>query len=366
MEQRHRAAYTFSFIQPNGIRQTRSVFYEGLYVFSQGPHHLLAAARVVPHHDLLFSTYLAPKKSTPRSGGTPLLGTSPAPQLNALTPVDQSIGHLPTPTAFLPPGITAQVERLLDQSVDKTMAEQGIAPYLESTPTPPDPMPLGAKFEPPSGHILAAFNGEDIGWVHLGNQAHYHIQQQANDWARQTLNLIDGRPLSALRQELEDELSRALYSNPQYLELVKRVLQARGGFTSSLARHFTLFCLKQLKKTLRRDDRDDPFWRQRLESHIGRAAAKGPDLLPHYHLTLLGFIDNELPASDPDDPQRTPHSYRVDARLQPADLDLVQMNSSLRRYFFKTLVRVYFRSPIAHIRYLDEEEAQHLPDYLAA
>ncbi|NKB71888.1 MAG: hypothetical protein GKR89_32835 [Candidatus Latescibacteria bacterium] len=360
-----RPSYTFSFIQANGTRQTRAIFYENLYVFSQGSHRLLAAARVVPHQDLLFATYLALKKSHHRTSNNPLLGADTRPQLHAQALVDQSVANLPTPATMLPPTITTQVENLLDQSVDRIMLEQGIAPYLEPKPTLGAPPSLQERFDPPGAHILADFNGEDVGWVQLGNTAHYHLQQQANDWARQTLGLIDGRPLPALQRELEDELSRALYSNPQYLKLVKYVVQARGGFASSLVRHFTLFCLKELKKALRQDD--ELFWRQRLESHIGRAATRGPNLLPHYHITILGLIQNEPPAADPHDPQRTPHSYRAEA--QPADLDLAEITSPLRKPFFKALVRAYFRQPIAQIGFVDELEdtaSNQLPDYLAA
>ncbi|NKB71870.1 MAG: hypothetical protein GKR89_32745 [Candidatus Latescibacteria bacterium] len=86
-----RPSYTFFFIQPNGTRQTRAVSYENLYVFSQGSHRLLAAARVVPHQDLLFATYLALKKSHHRTSNNPLLGADTSPQLHAQALVDQSV-----------------------------------------------------------------------------------------------------------------------------------------------------------------------------------------------------------------------------------------------------------------------------------
>jgi hypothetical protein len=87
--------------------------------------------------------------------------------------------------------------------------------------------------------------------------------------------------LPALKADVEYEISRRLYSNPQFLGFVKQVMGARGGFVSPLVQHFTAFYLRCLKEKVHEWEKEEGvnthFWQERLASIIGQAEAQATE-----------------------------------------------------------------------------------------
>jgi hypothetical protein len=361
--------YLFHFLRPDGRRHTHQAYWEDLYLFTPGRRPLLGGVRVVPHHDLAFALYLALRD---KGGNTPIhrellpqLAADPEKTGGLVASVADLIPRDDTSTS-LPAEVLRKGEELLEGAVDQLMADYAVETIAESGSLPNDVEAVGASLRKTAGRLsadtaglggLVYLSAEDVGLIHLSHLANRAIQEQL-DRAGRELHSRQGEHALALREDLEFEMAKKLYTDPRYLEFVHQVMNARGGFISPLVRHFITFycrCLReQIDALSQRDGAPPPFWEERLEAAVGRAEASAGQFLPYREVTLLGYLHAGDPRPDPEDPDPTRTSFKIDPGTRVEDLLLEEIDSAINRALAKRTARASLRYNIERVRFADE------------
>jgi hypothetical protein len=315
---------------------------------------------VVPHNGLFFATYLALRKQNQEPMHKKLLaemGVKTQPGTNL---VESFAEIVPYQSPHLPVEVAEKVEEMLDAVMERALAEYGTQAGSNALAVSTADHSLSEKkysvsMEGLGG--LADLTGEDVGWVHLSNMAYRTLQQQADAMRRES-GFSENLP--ALQADLEYEISRRLYGNPQFLAFVRQVMEARGGFVSPLVRHFTAFYLRCLKEKVHEWEReegvDTAFWEERLASVIGQAEAKATYTLPHHELVVLGEVVEGEVEMDREDPDSTRRSFRLDVESLRHGIVLCEVRSKTRRIFLKGYVKRHFRHHVKRVCFMDEVE----------
>ena len=350
--------FTFSFIDENGLGYRFQVYWESLYVFSPGDKKLLVAVRVVPHNSLFFATYLALRQQNQEPVHKKLLAEMGVETQPGTSLVESFTEIVPCQSPHLPVKVAEEVEEMLDAVMEQALTEYGTQASSNSLAVstaehPPPDVKYSVSTEGLGG--LADLTGEDVGWVHLSNMAYRALQQQA-DAMRREPGFSENLP--ALQADLEYEISRRLYGNPQFLAFVRQVMEARGGFVSPLVRHFTAFYLRCVQEKVREGEReegiDTAFWEERLASVIGQAEAEATYTMPHHELVVLGEVVEGEVEMDREDPDPTRRSFRLDVESLRHGIVLCEIRSRARRIFLKGYVKRHFRHHVKRVCFMDE------------
>ena len=375
MQQTIDPRYTFFFVGsdvrsdpafPPERRYSRQLYWDSLYAFSHKDETILGAARVVPYSDVQYALYLALKRRDrnpisqqllPETSHKPLLG---APKEDESTDLVARITEvLPDRPSSIPQDVIAESEKRLEEAISSAMMSYGLETGLDQFSDPGGVQSMERRFEDPADalHILADVKGEDVAWLNLSFQVDAAIKRQL----RENLEANVSEDTLALYSDFEDDLSRKLYSNPKYLEFVKRVMDVKGGYLSPVVRDFLSFysrCLSEkLSKYAQQEHVDPDIMSKRLESLLG---SEKEDLQyyvrDHHDLTILGCVDRGHVPEDQDDPDRTGHSFKVDPDIDLGGIVLREITGKLQRFLIKTFVRYTFNEHhnIKSIQYVDE------------
>ncbi len=192
---------------------------------------------------------------------------------------------------------------------------------------------------------LADLSEEDVRWFSLSCRVQALVEEQLQE----TVGISKAKEKKdALvhREDLEDDFFTRLYANPKYLEFVKRVMDAKGGYASPLVSHFVSFYAKSLnlriRESIREKQVDTDFLRERVEGVLGKEEAGSLHVLPAYEVTILGHVEKgDLPLNE-EDPEKTGKSYQVDPGIGPGDLILSEITDRMSRIYTKGFIWYIF------------------------
>lgn len=363
--------YLFHFLNADGSLTTWNIYWDELYAARWRNRLCLAAARLVPHSDFLFAFYLAQKHASApiHHAALPELPRSPGGDDIVKGPVEL-IPFDPSP--LVPREITQQASLALQETVNLTVAQQvpWLMPYLPSSAPSISPAttmamsPFGVPAQATQAFSSSGGAGMDA-LVQLDPRVMVSYGIDAAIKERMTAIVeeqtvgSDSSTALALRTGLKDELRKRLYSDPQYLTLLKWVMEAEGSFASPMVTDFLTYYFERIKErveTLSINGEFDPtFWEERLQSAIARAEATAQGAKPYRLLTLLGFVK----AGEVSEEERLPHCrervFPVDPRV---DLGAVRLShlSPLARRGMEMLIRTCLTYiNIEDVRCLGEE-----------
>lgn len=366
MQQEIDPRYTFFFAGSDGRTYSRQIYWDSLYAFSFKDETILGAARVVPYTDTQYALYLALKRRD-REPIAPerLLGTSQRPLLDApkgeqRADLVAAIAEvLPDRLSSIPQDVMAESEKRVEDTISEAMVHYGLRNGLGQFSDPTSPPSMERPDPTHEMSMLAGLKGEDIGWVNLSFQVNVAIKEQL----RESLEANASDRTLAVYSDFEDDLWRRLYSNPEYLEFVKRVMNTQGGYLSPVVRDFLSFytrCLGEKLGEYAEEEHIAPdILKKRLESVLGSEKEDLPHYVRnHYDLTILGYVGEKAVPEDKGDPDRTAHSFRVDSSVDLGEIVLKEIEGTLRRVLTKTFIRHNFSEHhnIKSIQYVDEVE----------
>jgi len=364
MEQAIDPRYTFFFAGPDGRRYSRQVYWDSLYAFLHKDEAVLGAARVVPYADTQYALYLALKRRD-RQAISPerLLETSHTPLLE--TPKGEeradlvaSIAEvLPDRPSSIPQDVIGESQKRVEEAISGAMVHYGLGSGLDQF-SDPSSLPSMRRADPTHEMLLlAGVKGEDVGWIDLSFRVDAAIKRQL----RESLEANASDESLVLYSDFEDDVWRRLYSNPKYLEFVRRVMNAKGGYLSPVVRDFVSFysrCLGEKLGEYAKEEHVDPeILEKRLESLLGSEKGDVPHYVrDHYDLTILGYVDEERVPEDEDDPDRTGHTFKVDPDIDLGQIVLREIEGAVKRFLIKTFVKYSFNEHhnIKSIHYVDE------------
>lgn len=192
---------------------------------------------------------------------------------------------------------------------------------------------------------LADLSEEDIRWFSLSCRVQALVEEQLHDAVGAARDETKEDAL-VLGRGLEDDFYTRLYANPKYLEFVKRVMDAKGGYASPLVNHFVSFYAKSLNRRIRESIRDEQaetdFLKERVEGVLGKEEAGSLHVLPAYAITILGHVEKgDLPMNG-EDPEKTGKSYQVDPGIDPGNILLREITEGVSRIYTKGFIWYVF------------------------
>ncbi len=280
--------YTFAFRPAEGGSYQRQCYWEVLHAFF--PHTqpaVLAAISTVPHSSIHQALYEHLKGESARSIPRELFGSTPSARLLVARDDNDLIQRVQEilPSQDISLDILDEIEQRLEEATGQALADFGIENGLRQLGQPGGAEEIERRFADPIDvfHTLADVSGEDVGWVALS----YHVDAAVTKQIRETLESSSAKHALTLHGSIEESIYHRLYSNPDYLAFVKRVLDAKGGYVSPVVRNFLSFYLRCLKQKIRdharNSDADASVLLKKLEiSQDDHPMAGGPSQRSHH------------------------------------------------------------------------------------
>ncbi|MDE2954028.1 MAG: hypothetical protein OXR71_05850 [Gemmatimonadota bacterium] len=361
VDPKYRFAFSFRTDQP----YYRKCYWENLYVFTYGTDRVLVATRVVPFTSLHEALYTAFKGQRGNTLTQHLLPEAiQQPHLNVFNNksqvqifADNISALVPEQNAELPEELIEKKEAEIEEAASRIMIRQGIEGGLGSFASG-ETTPFLARDEPddPSRSIVRE-DDEDAALIQMSVQ-------------------IDAAIKKHIRESGEGafDIAARLYTNPRYLGFVRRLINAKGSYTSPVVRDFLKFyarCFNTKISEHLRQSKDDPdILRQRIESLLGREKGGRYHYLNYHDLTILGRVVKGELEPDPDDPDKTTHCFKLSNTIDAQTLRLSEIHDPVQRFAIRKFVEHTFnaRHNIKNIQYIDEISrrkipfVQHLPD----
>jgi hypothetical protein len=349
----------FTFVTPSQRTYALACYWDQLYAFTYGQERILVAERVVPHTNLYESLYHAFKghqgdtlshRLLPETMQTPLLNVAKEGQ--TLQPFIESVTALiPLKDQTLPEELLKKTETMLEETATQTLIERGIAGGLGSFDTNDTTSFLSDNAAP--NDVLSAISHtdrEDVLLINLSVQVDAALKKQMRNIMKDDAIQLYGDP--------EFNLSARLYNNPRYLAFVRRVLKAKGSFVSPVVRDFLSFysrCLNiKLNAHARETHTEIDTLKKRLESTLGHEKGVSHHAFDYHELTILGYVlqGNLLP--DPQDPDQTSYSFKLDPNQDLQTIHLREITEN--RFLIQKFVHHTFNTHhnVRNVNYIDE------------
>ena len=351
--------YIFRFVAADGRDYQRQVYWEKLYAFFPGHERVLAAARVTPHqnmHHALFQVLRSKGKQVHRE----LIpqtsqGHDEAGFIGSVTEMIHYRSSSP------PAKVVAEAKEVLGETMEQVMVAHGIRELMGYVSEPTGTQPVEDAFSTPAAglDLLADITAEDAGWFNLSCRVHALVREQV----LRMKDRSEGHPNAnavVRRSDLEDDLYRNLYSNPKYLELVKRTMDVKGAYASPLVSHFVSFYARYLNRSIREyvqeEQVDAGFLKERVEGILGKEAASAQHVLPVYNMTILGNVHEGHLRPNERDPEKTDRSFQVDPDIAHETIVLKEIEDKMSRVLTKGFVWYVFgkNHRIKHIAYMGD------------
>ena len=361
VDPKYRFAFSFRTDQP----YYRKCYWENLYVFTYGTDRVLVATRVVPFTSLHEALYTAFKGQRGNTLTQHLLPEAiQQPHLNVFNNksqvqifADNISALVPEQNAELPEELIEKKEAEIEEAASRIMIRQGIEGGLGSFASG-ETTPFLARDEPddPSRSIVRE-DDEDAALIQMSVQ-------------------IDAAIKKHIRESGEGafDIAARLYTNPRYLGFVRRLINAKGSYTSPVVRDFLKFYARcfniKISEHLRQSKDDPDILHQRIESLLGREKGGRYHYLNYHDLTILGRVVKGELEPDPDDPDKTTHCFKLSNTIDAQTLRLSEIHDPVQRFAIRKFVEHTFnaRHNIKNIQYIDEISrrkipfVQHLPD----
>lgn len=361
VDPKYRFAFSFRTDQP----YYRKCYWENLYVFTYGTDRVLVATRVVPFTSLHEALYTAFKGQRGNTLTQHLLPEAiQQPHLNVFNNksqvqifADNISALVPEQNAELPEELIEKKEAEIEEAASRIMIRQGIEGGLGSFASG-ETTPFLARDEPddPSRSIVRE-DDEDAALIQMSVQ-------------------IDAAIKKHIRESGEGafDIAARLYTNPRYLGFVRRLINAKGSYTSPVVRDFLKFYARcfniKISEHLRQSKDDPDILHQRIESLLGREKGGRYHYLNYHDLTILGRVVKGELEPDPDDPDKTTHCFKLSNTIDAQTLRLSEIHDPVQRFAIRKFVEHTFnaRHNIKNIQYIDEISrrkipfVEHLPD----
>ncbi len=367
--------YSFTFSSATGRPYHRKCYWENLYVFTYSAERVLVATRVVPFsslHEALYAAFKGQRGNTltqhllPEALQRPHLSV-----FNNESPVqifaDNISALVPEQTPQLPEELIAKTEARIEEATSQIMIEQGIAGGLGSFASG-ETSPFLARGEPGDlTQTLGWDRDEDAALIQMSVQIDAAIKAQVRRTLQAAYRSSSNMTESALIRHGDFDIAARLYTNPRYLGFVRRLINAKGSYASPIVRDFLKFYARcfniKFSEHIRQSHDDPDILRQRLESSLGHEKSG-----PHYHLdyhdlTILGRVVEGDLTPDPQDPDHTPHSFKLHRAVTPQALRLSEIRDPVQRFMIRKFVEHTFniRHNVKNIQYIDEIPRRKMP-----
>ncbi|MGA1196946.1 MAG: hypothetical protein ACO36I_10655 [Candidatus Latescibacterota bacterium] len=349
----------FTFVTPSQSTYTLACYWQNLYTFTYGQERILVAERVVPHTNLYESLYHAFKghqgdtlshRLIPETTQTPLLNVVKEGQ--SLQPFIESVTALiPLKDQTLPKEWLQKTETILEETATQTLIERGITGGLGSFDTSDTTSFLSDNASP--NDVLSTLSHterEDVLLINLSIQVDAALKKQMRTIMKDdALQLYD---------DPEFDLSTRLYNNPKYLAFVRRVLKAKGSYVSPVVRDFLSFysrCLNiKLHTHARETHTDIDTIKKRLESTLGHEKGGTHHAFDYHELTILGYVVSGNLQPDPQDPDQTDYSFKLDSNQDIQKIHLREITEN--RFLIQKFVHHTFNTHhnVRNVNYIDE------------
>ena len=353
--------YRFAFSPKTGRPYHRKCYWENLYVFTYGTDRVLVATRVVPFtslHEALYTAFKGQRGNTLTQHLLPEAVQQP--YLNAFDNksqvqifADNISALVPEQNAELPEDLIKKTEAEIEEAASQIMIRQGIEGGLGSFASG-ETTPFLARGEDPTRSIVRE-DDEDAALLQMSVQIDAAIKTQM-------------RESTALAKGTDSfDIAARLYTNPRYLGFVRRLINAKGSYTSPVVRDFLKFyaqCFNiKIAEHLRQSHDDPDIMRQRIESLLGREKGGRYHYLNYHDLTILGRVDKGELEPDPDDPDKTTHCFKLPNTIDPQTLRLSEIHDTVQRFAIRKFVEHTFnaRHNIKNIQYIDEISRRKIP-----
>lgn len=360
--------YLFAFSSQTGRLYHCKCYWENLYVFVYGADRVLVATRVVPFsslHEALYAAFKGRRGNTltqhllPEALQRPHLSV-----FNNASPVqtfaDNIAALVPEQSAQLPEERIAKTEARIEEAASRIMIAQGIEGGLGSFAAD-ETTPFLARDEPGDLTQSLGWEGdEDAALIQMSVQIDAVIKTQV----RETLQALDknatSRPddLKAMDNGHSFDIAARLYTNPRYLGFVRRLINAKGSYASPVVRDFLKFYVRcfniKFAEHLRQSNADPDISRQRLESALGHEKIGPHHYLDYHDLTILGRVFQGDLKRDSDDPDQTPHRFKLHDSVTPKNLRLCEIRDPIQRFMIRKFVEHTFNTNhnIKNIHYI--------------
>lgn len=357
--------YRFAFSFKAGRPYYRKCYWENLYVFTYRTDRVLVATRVVPFTSLHEALYTAFKGQRGNTLTQHLLPEAiQQPYLNVFKNesqvqifADNISALVPEQNAELPEELIEKTETEIEEAASRIMIRQGIEGGLGSFASD-ETTPFLARDEPedPTRSIVRE-DDEDAALIQMSVQIDAAIKTQMRESTTPSF-----------------DIAARLYTNPRYLGFVRRLINAKGGYTSPVVRDFLKFYARcfniKISEHLRQSKDDPDILRQRIESLLGREKGGRYHYLNYHDLTILGRVVKGELEPDPDDPDKTTHCFKLSNTIDSQTLRLSEIHDPVQRFAIRKFVEHAFnaRHNIKNIRYIHEITrrkipfVKHLPD----
>ncbi len=335
--------YTFNFVGPDGKRYQRRIYWERLYAFFPDRDPVLAAGGMVPRQNLHHALFHALRKKGKQINLLPET-SGDGESSDFISSVTEMIHYR---TSSSPAKIIEDAKEGLGETFEQVRVEYGMRNWPGYVPDSVGDPSAENAFTTPTAllDLLADITAEDAGWFNLSYRVDALIKEQVQHMRETPEPNVKTNAL-VRRQDLEDDLYKRLYGNPKYLEFVKRVMDARGGYASPLVNHFLSFyakCLNQkIGEYIRREKVDTAFMRERLEGVLGKAEAESMHVLPAHRITILGHVIEGHLSPNKADPENTGKSFQVDPDIELQEIVCKEIEDRLSRTYIRGFVRFIF------------------------
>jgi hypothetical protein len=351
------ARHVLSLVDAAGVRSTRLVYWDELYAVRRRGRMTLVASRVVPQGDEVFAMYVALKY-----GGEPahrqLLPQLPA--RGSGVGLMQLVGEImPSQEPALPATIRAEGAAALSVALDQTLRYHG--PMLVGV-FPPEGVSwveyVAEQSRPRSAPPFAALSldPQDTARVSASFEIHRMLDEAMRAICAQHVEPTK-RGAALLRREFADDLEGRLYRDPRYVRLVQWVMEAPGAIASPLVRDFLKFCYRGIGRRIEelsaRGEFDAMFWRERLQSLLGRIESEALKTLPCYEVTVLGHVGASDPPIHAADPGTTGKTYRVAPDVDLRGTVLARVESKRERFALHMMVTTHLHGTVTAVKYLE-------------
>jgi len=362
--------YRFNFSNLNGRQYHRKCFWENRYVFFYNNDRVLVATRVVPCGNMQEALYTAFRGQRGDTLTQHLLPEAfRQAQLNVFNNesqmqrfADNISALVPGQASNLPDSIIEETEAQIEEIASRIMIGQGFERGLgsfasdETTPflardKPTDPM-----------QYLVSEDEEDKALVQISYRIDATIKARLRD-------ILQSNNEDALVKhgDIEFDIATRLYTNPNYLGFVRRLIDARGSYLSPVVRDFLGFyshCFNLKFKEHIRHSNDDPgILRKRVESILGREKTGIYHHLDYHDLTILGRIEEGNLKPDTDDPDQTVHGYKLCDSIASQALLLSEIKDPVPRFMIRKFIEHAFNAHhnIKTTQYIDESQKRKIP-----
>ena len=261
-----------------------------------------------------------------------------------------SLPLCPNKTQNSPKNYLKKTEAEIEEAASRIMIRQGIEGGLGSFASG-ETTPFLARDEPEdSTRSIVREDDEDAALIQMSVQ-------------------IDAAIKKHIRESGEGsfDIAARLYTNPRYLGFVRRLINAKGSYTSPVVRDFLKFYARcfniKISKHLQQSKDDPDILRQRIESLLGREKGGRYHYLNYHDLTILGRVVTGELEPDPDDPDKTTHCFKLSNTIESQTLHLSEIHDPVQRFAIRKFVEHTFnaRHNIKNIQYIDEISRRKIP-----